>query len=80
VLNEAPDVLTADQRDVLTEFSAINLQQSPAVLTFLARHLSENIGAARVLVPQAFGDVQVNAAILFLVGNRQCEDFTLGQF
>ena len=79
VVDEAPHILAADQRDVLAEFGPVEFEQAVAVLAFFLGHLGEDMGAGRVLGPQAFGDIGVDAVVLFLVGDRQGEDFPLGQ-
>ena len=47
VLDEAAHVLAADQRDVLAELLAVELDQPAAVLALLAGHLGEHVGAGR---------------------------------
>ena len=79
MVDEAAHVLAADQRDVLAEFVAVEFEQALAVLALFLGHLGEDIGAGRVLGPQAFGDIDVDAVVLFLVGDRQREDLPLGQ-
>ena len=79
VLDEAANVVAADQRDVLAEFLLVELDQPAAVVALFGGHLGEDIGTGRIVVAQAFGDVGVDAAVLFLVGDRQCEDLPFRQ-
>ncbi len=79
MLDEAADVLAPDQRDVFPKLSAVDVQQAATVFTFLGRHLGENVGAAGIVGAQTFGDVQVDTAVLFLIGDRQSEDLAFGQ-
>ena len=79
MLDEAAHVVAADQWDVLAELLLIELDQAAAVIAFLAGHLGEDIGRGRVVLTQAFGDVLIDAAVLFLVGDGQSEDFAFGQ-
>ena len=79
VLDEAANVLATDQRDVFAELLLVQLDQAAAVLALLRAHLAEHIGGGGIVVAQALGDVGVDAAVLFLVGDRQGEDFAFGQ-
>ena len=79
VVDEAAHVLAADQRNVLAEFRPVEFEQALAMLALLLGHLGEDIGAGRVVGPQAFGDIGIDAVVLFLVGDRQREDFAFRQ-
>ena len=79
MVDEAADILAPDQRDVLAELVPVQLQQAAAVVAFLSGHFVEHRGAAGIVVPQALGDVGVDATVLFLVGDRQGEDLAFGQ-
>ena len=72
-------VLAADQRNVLAELLAVEFEQALAVLALFLGHLGEDIGTGRIVRPQTFGDIGVDAVVLFLVGDRQGEDLPLGQ-
>ena len=75
MLKEAAHVVAADQRNMLTELLAINLDEPPPMITLLPSHFGEHIGAGRVVLPQALGDVGVDTTVLLLVGDRQRETF-----
>ena len=45
----------------------------------LLGHFREDVGTAGIVFPQALGNVGVNAVVLFLIGDRQGEDFAFGQ-
>ena len=79
-LDEAAYVLAPDQRNVLTELAAVNVQQASAMFALLSRHLCEDVRTACIVTAQPLGNVQVDTAVLFLVGNRQGKDFTFAQF
>ena len=64
---------------MLAELDPVDVQQPPAMLAFLGRHLAKDVGAAHVVAAQALGDVQVDAAVLFLAGDRQGKDFAFSQ-
>ena len=46
---------------------------------FLGGHLGEHLGAAGIFRSEAFRDVEVDATVLFLIGDRKGEDFAFGQ-
>ena len=60
-------------------FSLVEVDQPAAVVALLVGHLGEHVGAGRVVLAQALGDIGVDAAVLFLVGDRQGEDLPFGQ-
>ena len=76
----AADVLAADQRDMVAELLDKGINQQAPVIAFLRCHVVEHPGAVRVFFPQALGEVGVDAAILFLAADRECQDFFLVQF
>jgi hypothetical protein len=79
VADEAADILTADQRNVFAELLPVEFQQAAAMGAFLAGHFGEHLGAAGIFLAQSFGDIEVDAAVLFLVGDGKRQDFPLGQ-
>ena len=79
VLDEAAHILAADQRNMLAEFRPVQFEQALAMLALFLGHLGEDLGAAGILAPQALGDVGIDAVVLFLVGDRQGEDFAFGE-
>ena len=64
---------------MLAEFLLVELDQPAAMLAFLAGHFGEHVGAGRIVLAQALGDVGVDTAVLFLIGDRQGEDFAFGE-
>ena len=70
-------VLAADQRDVLAEFPPVDVQQAAAMSPLLGRHLGKDIRAAGIFGAQALGDVQIDTAVLFLIGDGKGEDLPL---
>ena len=79
MLDEALDVLAADQRQIVAEFLAVEVEQHGAMAHFFVRHLVEHLGGGRKLLAQAFGEAAIDAAVLFLVGDGEREHFLLGQ-
>ena len=78
-LQEALDVLPADQRQVVSEFLAIEIEQHRAVMHFLFGHLVEYLCGGRELLAQTFGKTAIDAAILFLVGDGEGQNFLLAE-
>ena len=79
MLDEAFDVLAADQRQVVAEFLPVEVEQHAAVAHFLVRHLVEDLGGGGIFLAQAFGEAAIDAAVLFLVGDGEREDFLFGE-
>ena len=79
-MDEAFDVLAADQRQVFAEFLAVHVDQHGAVPDLLVGHLVEHLGRGRELLAQALGEAAIDAAVLVLAGNGQRQDFLLGKF
>ncbi len=78
VVDEALDVLAADQRQVLAEFLAVHVEQHGAVAHLLVGHFVEHLGGGGKRLAQALGEAAVDAAVLVLVGDGEREDFLLG--
>jgi hypothetical protein len=79
MVDETAHILAADQRNVLAEFRAVEFEQALAMSAFLLGHLGKDMCAGGVFGSQAFGNVGIDAVVLFLVGDRQCEDLPLRQ-
>jgi hypothetical protein len=79
VLDEPAHVAAPDQRDVLAEFLAEQVDQAPPVFAFLRRHFREDRGARREIRTQPVGEVGVDAAVLLLAADRQREHFPLAE-
>ena len=78
-MQEALDVLAADQRQIFAEFLAVEVVEHGAVVHLLFGHLVEHLGGGGELLAQAFGEAAVDAAVLFLVGDGERQHFLLGQ-
>ena len=79
VVDEALDVLAADQRQIFAEFLPVEVVQHGAVVHLLVGHLVEHLGGGGELLAQAFGKAAVDAAVLLLVGDGERQHFLLGQ-
>ncbi len=78
-MDEALDVLAADQRQVFAEFLPVEIEQHGAVVHFFVGHLVEDLGRGRILLAQALGEAAIDTAVLFLVGDGQRQHFLLAQ-
>src|SRR5260370_20429635 len=78
-VEKAFDVLAADERDVLAKPLAVDLKQGVAVPGLLGLHLFKNLGRGRVRFAESLGEVAIDPAILLFQGDRQGEDFALGE-
>ncbi len=67
------------QRNVVAELGDEEIDEPAAVFVLFAGHLLEHLRAARVVVVEAFGDIGVDAAVLFLVADGEGQHFALGQ-
>ena len=76
---EAAHVLAADQRDVLAEALAEQLDQHPPMAALLLGHLVEHLGRGRVGRAQAFREVAIDPPVLLLERDRQRQDLPLAQ-
>ena len=78
MMNEAADVLAADQRQVFAEFFAVHIEQHGPMPHLLVGHLVEHLGRGGEWLAQALGETAVDAAVLVLAGDGEGEDFLLG--
>ena len=71
--DEAAHVLAPDERDVVAEAFAIDLEQAAAMLVLLLGHADEDARRCRIDRAHALGEVAVEATIFLLVldGQRQ---------
>src|SRR5438552_10394660 len=76
---EAGHVLSANQRNMLPETPAKQLGERAAMLLLFGLHLFEDFGGRGVIFAETVGDVAVNAAVFFLVADRQGENFHVAQ-
>ena len=77
--HEAAHVLAPDQRDVLAEPLAEQLDQHPAMAALLLGHGVEHLGRGRVGVAQPFGEIAVDPPVLLLERDRQRQDLALAE-
>src|SRR5689334_22377088 len=80
VIDEAGDVVAADQRDEIAEFLAIGFGQPAAVLVLLLRHVGKDQRRGREAVAQGIGEGGVGAGVVILARNRERQQLLLGQF
>ena len=80
VLDEAGDVVAADQRDEIAEFLPVSLGQPAAMLMLLLRHVEEDQRRGREALAQRIGEGRVGAGIVVLARDRERQQFLLGQF
>ncbi len=71
--------MTADQRQIVAEFFAIKIEQPASVVNFLFRHAGQDGSGGRELIGQPFGESVIDAAILFLVRDRERQNLALRQ-
>jgi hypothetical protein len=76
---KAAHVGAADQRDVLTELGAVGLDQAAAMRILFPRHVDEHLGRSRIGLRQPGCEIGIDARVLLLQGDRQRQDFPLGQ-
>ena len=79
-LDVAANVLPAHERNVLAEFGDEGVNQLASMLVFFPRHFLEHFGARRKVSVQRVGVIRVDAAVLFLVGDREGENFLFRKF
>ena len=58
---------------MLAKFLHEKVDQPAPMLVFLGRHVGEHPGAVGKVLSESFGEVEVNAAILFLAADGQRE-------
>jgi hypothetical protein len=71
VLDEALDVLPADQRQEIAELLTIKVVQQCAVAGFFRRHFLENFGGDGILFAQSIRKAMVDTLVFFLGGDSQ---------
>ncbi len=69
-LHPAPNILSADQRNMIAEPLREHVDQRSTVMVFLGRHVGENLRAIGILLTEAFGEVEIDTAILLLAADR----------
>ena len=78
-VQEALDVLAADQRQVVPELLPIEIEQHRAVVHFLFSHLVEYLCRGRELLAQTFRKTAIDTAILFFVGDGESQNFLFAE-
>ena len=79
MLDEALDVLAADQRQVVAEFLPVHVEQHGPVAHLLVGHFVEHLGGGGERFAQALGKAAIDAAVLVLVGDGKRKHFLLGK-
>ncbi len=77
--HEALHVVSANQRNVVAEPVPVDVQEAGAMAGFLALHLVEHRRRRRIRITKAVGEIAIDAAVLFLEGNRERENLRLRQ-
>ena len=72
-------VLPPDERHVVAETACVQFQQPVAVAVLLAAHFAELRRLLGIIRLQPVGEILVDARVLLLQRNRQCEDFLFSQ-
>ncbi len=78
-VDEPFDIMSSDQRDVLTELLAVQLDEPVPVPILLAAHLVEDCGCGGVVSLEPLRKVAVNAGIFFFEGNGQGQNLLLAE-
>jgi len=79
-LDEPAYVLPPHERQMLAELLPEQVEQHAPVVVLLHRHLAEHLGAGGEGRAQALGEIGVDAAVLLLAIDGQCEDLAFAQF
>src|SRR5258708_38237638 len=64
---------------MIAEALLVNLEQSRAMTRLLGLHLLEHLRRGRVFLPQAIGEVTVDAPVFLFESDRQREDLPLAE-
>jgi hypothetical protein len=78
-VNEPPDVLAPDQRNMFAEFGRIQIDQHPPMTVFFVGHVGKHTGRVGVVIPQSLREIGVDPAVLLLAADRQRQNLLLGQ-
>ncbi|OIQ72740.1 hypothetical protein GALL_456330 [mine drainage metagenome] len=78
-LDEAAHVLTADQRNAVTEPRAVDLDQTVTMGVFFGRHAAKELRGVREVSHQRIGILAVDAGVVFFERYRQRQQLLLGQ-
>jgi hypothetical protein len=78
-IHKPPDVLAADEGDVLSKTLAVGLDQPVAVARLLGLHLAKHLRRRGVGLLESLGEIGVDPAILLLEGHCQRENLLLGE-
>jgi hypothetical protein len=75
VLDEALDVLTTDERQVVAEFRSIEVEQHAAMAHLLFGHLLEDLCRCGISLVQSLGKAAIDLAVLLFGRNRESKHF-----
>ncbi|MNT30108.1 hypothetical protein D3C72_1658860 [compost metagenome] len=74
-LGEVAHMLAADQRDAIAEALDMHVDQPLPMMALFLGHLLEHFCRVRIFVPQRIRIGEVDAAVVLLRRDRQCQDF-----
>ena len=78
-LQETPDILPPNQRNVFSEFLPIQLDQPPPVPGLFYPHAVKNGRGCGEVLTQAFDEIGVHPLVFFFQRNRQRQNFLFGK-
>ena len=78
-LHPAAHILPANERNVIAEFLDVEIDQLTAMLALLGRHIGEDMRAGGIIVPQALGEVGVDAPVLLFAADRQRKNLAFAE-
>jgi hypothetical protein len=64
-VHETSDLVTANERYVITELLAKEFDQAPPVTSFLVPHAVEDCGRSRKVLPQTVGEIGIDPLVFF---------------
>ena len=79
VAHEPSYVAAPDQRHEVAEFLLVEIGEPAPVLVLLLRHFHEHLGGSRIGFHQRMGKPRISARVVVLAGNRQRQQFLLGE-
>jgi len=76
---KAPDVISANGRQVLAETLLVHFQQHVAMALFLLGHFLEDFCRFRITLREVFCEGHIDAAVFFFRGDGHRQDLSFGQ-
>src|SRR5215468_10480129 len=73
-LQKALHILPADERNVIAEFTAVEVEKTMAVAVLFLGHGGEHPRRSRIVLAHGLGEIAISANVLFFQGNRQCQN------